>query len=224
MATDTTRPEPVDYWLNPAYDRWLADQDVPVHKGFYVEDARTLERGWWQLRGCPAAVLSLEGHRGVEHVHVLEIPPGETIPPFRMALEEIVYVLAGQGLASVWAEGQPKVNFEWQKHSLFRIPTNYNYELSNARGDKPALTLHVNLLPMAMGTNPSTDFFFNNDYVETSQLYREDGGFYSSAAQAVQRGNWPTAVESSSPTRRSASASWSCPREDTGRPIAMRQA
>ena len=185
MATDATRPEPVDFWRNHPYDRWLAAQDVPVHTGYYIQDARTLERGWWSLRGCPGAVIALEGHRGIEHAHVLEIPPGGTIPPFRLALEEVIYVFEGQGLASVWAEGHPKISFEWQKHSLFRIPTNYFCQLSNARGDQPALTLHVNLLPMALGTNPSTDYFFNNSHVDLSQLYGQEG-FYSSAAQPVQ--------------------------------------
>ena len=184
MATDT-RPQPIDYWRNHAYDLWLETQDVPIFKGYYVEDARNLERRHWDLRGCPATVISLEGHRGLEHVHVLEIPPGETIPPFKMALEEVVYVFEGQGLASVWAEGQPKISFEWQKHSLFRIPPNYHYQLSNARGDQPALTLHVSLLPLALGTNPSIDYFFNNPYVDLSQLYGEEGNFYSAAAQPV---------------------------------------
>ncbi len=186
MTTEAALPEVIDFWRNHAYDGWLAKQDVPVHRGYYIEDARTLERGWWELRGCPGAVISLEGHRGVEHVHVLEIPPGATIPPFRMALEEVIYVFEGNGIASVWAEGQPKVTFEWQKHSLFRIPVNYNYELSNARGDQPAITLHVNLLPMAMGTNPSEDYFFNNPYVDLSQLYGNEAKFYSAAARPVQ--------------------------------------
>ena len=186
MATEASRPAPVDYWRNHPYDLWLASQDVPVHTGYYIEDARTLERRFWSLRGCPAAVITLEGHRGIQHVHVLEIPPGETIPPFRMALEEVIYVFEGQGLASVWAEGHPTISFEWQKHSLFRIPPNYTYQLSNARGDQPALTLHVSLLPMALGTNPSTDHFFDNPYVDLSQLYGEEGSFYSAAAQPVR--------------------------------------
>ena len=96
MVTESALPEVVDFWRNHAYDGWLAKQDVPVHTGYYIEDARTLERGWWSLRGCPAAIISLEGHRGIEHVHVLEIPPGETLPPFRMALEEVIYVFEGQ--------------------------------------------------------------------------------------------------------------------------------
>jgi hypothetical protein len=170
-----------------AYDVWLATQDVPVHTGHYVEDFRVLDRGWWSLRGCPAAVLKLTGHAGVEEAHVLEIPPGKTIPPFRMAVEEVIYVAEGQGLATVWADGHPKVTFEWHKHSLFRIPANYYYQLSNARGDQTALTLHTSYLPMAMHTNSNPEFFFNNPFVDTRDLYEGGGNFYSSPARAVRQ-------------------------------------
>ena len=71
-----------DFWWETAYDRWLKSQDVPIHTGHYVQDLRTLERGWWSLRGCPGAVLNLTGHQGVTEAHVLEIPPGQTIPAF----------------------------------------------------------------------------------------------------------------------------------------------
>jgi oxalate decarboxylase/phosphoglucose isomerase-like protein (cupin superfamily) len=156
-----------------------------VYTGYYVEDARILERGWWPLRKCNATILNLVGHRGVTEAHVLEIPPGGSIPQFRMALEEVVYVMEGTGITSVWAEGFPKITFEWGKHSLFRIPANYYYEMSNARGDQPALTLHTSYLPLAMTTNSSRPFFFDNPYVDTTELYDETGGFYSAEAKAV---------------------------------------
>jgi hypothetical protein len=189
----TIQEEPLNFdtfGSSPSYTRWLERQDVPVHKAFYVQDVRTLPRSYWKHRGCPAVIVDLEGYKGLEQVCVLEIPPGSDIPPFRMALEEIVYVLEGTGLATVWAEGHPKVTFEWQKHSYFRIPTNYHYQLSNARGDRPALTLHVNLLPLAMQTNKNPDYFFKNPMIELSELYAEDGKtFYSAEARAVQRGH-----------------------------------
>ena len=87
----------------------------------------------------------------------------------------------------MWAEGHPKISFEWGKHSLFRIPRNYWYELSNARGDQAALTLHVSYLPMAMAINPSPDYFFDNPYVDTRELYNADGTFYPADARAVRR-------------------------------------
>ena len=186
MATETADTRIVNNWWNSAYDRWLATQDVPIETGYYVNDVREVKRGYWPLRGCPAAVLNLVGHQGVTEARILEIPPGQTIPPFRMAQEEVIYVVEGQGLCSVWAEGRPKLNFEWQKHSLFRIPNNYTYTLSNARGDRPAITLHTSYLPMAMATNCNPDYFFDNPFVDTRELYTEDGDFYSAEARAIQ--------------------------------------
>ena len=168
-----------------AYDRWLVSQDVPVYTGYYVEDAREIERGWWSLRGCPAAMLNLVGHQGVTEAHLLEVPPGETLPPFRMAIEEVIYVMEGQGMATVWAEGHPKISFEFGKHALFRIPSNYTYQLSNARGDQSTLTMHMTYLPLAMTTNPDPNFYFNNTYIDTTEMYDEEGGFFSKEARAV---------------------------------------
>jgi hypothetical protein len=46
----------------------------------------------------------------------------KTLPPFRMAVDEVVYVLQGSGLATVWAGDRNKKIFEWQSHSMFLIP------------------------------------------------------------------------------------------------------
>jgi oxalate decarboxylase/phosphoglucose isomerase-like protein (cupin superfamily) len=181
-ATATT----TNLWWESAYDRWLASQDVPVYSGYHIEDVRSLKLDWWSLRQCPGAVLNLVGHQGVTEAHVLEIPPGQTLPPFRMALEEAIYVPEGQGLATVWAEGRPRITFEWQKHSLFRIPSNYFYQLTNARGDRPARTLHVSYLPSAMSIQPDPNYFFNNPYLDSAELYREESNFYSAEARAVR--------------------------------------
>ena len=153
--------------------------------GLYVEDVRTLELGW-SLRGCRGAVLNLQGHQGVTEARVLEIPPGESIPTFRMAVEEIIYVVEGQGIATIWAEGHPKITFDWQKHSLFRIPSNYHYQLSNARGDQRALTIHMSYLPMAMGIHRNENLFFASDLVDVSELYATDGNPLAAEAFAVQ--------------------------------------
>ncbi len=29
------------------YRRWMTSVGIPIHKGYYVEDLRTLELGWW---------------------------------------------------------------------------------------------------------------------------------------------------------------------------------
>ena len=48
-------------------------------------------------------MLNLTGHQGVTEAHILEIPAGQTIPPFRMALEEVLL----QGPNSFETESSP---------------------------------------------------------------------------------------------------------------------
>jgi hypothetical protein len=52
MTTKLDGATIADHWWELAYDRWLASQDVPVHTGHYVQDLRTLERGWCHRGSC----------------------------------------------------------------------------------------------------------------------------------------------------------------------------
>ncbi|MCZ6624123.1 MAG: cupin domain-containing protein [Deltaproteobacteria bacterium] len=172
------------------YERWIESTGVPTHKGYYVEDLRTLELGWWEERQCNASFLLLAGQEGVTEARVTEIPPGKTLPPIRFALDEIVYVADGRGLTTVWGEeGGPKKTFEWQKHSLFMIPRNHFHQLSNAQGYQGARLMHYNYLPIAMSIVPDPDFFFNNPYIKSDVLQGQNGGFYSEAKQIRLPGN-----------------------------------
>jgi len=168
------------------YVRWIESFGVPIHKGYYIEDLRTLDLSRWEERGCNAAFLVLEGQEGVSEARVTEIPGGETLPPLKFALDEIVYVVEGRGLATVWGgEGKPKKTFEWQKHSMFMIPRNYIYQLSNMQGDRLARLLHYNYLPLAMSIVPDTRFFFDNPYIDLDTVYGQGSEFYSEAKKVV---------------------------------------
>src|ERR671926_200873 len=96
-----------------AYQRWMESRDLPVYRGHFVAEAR-----------------------------ITEIPPGQTSEPLKLALSEVVYVLDGQGLTTVWAGDGPKKSFEWQKSSLFCLPRHCWYTFSNTRGDRPARLLN----------------------------------------------------------------------------------
>jgi len=151
--------------LMKPYETWVRSHGVPVHAGYYVEDIRTLELGWWEERQCHTAFLRLTGQEGISEARVTEIPAGKTIPPMRFALDEVVYVAGGRGLTTVWAaEGGAKKTFEWQKHSMFLIPRNTYRQLANMQGQSPARLLHYNYLPVAMSVVPDPQFFFNNAY------------------------------------------------------------
>ena len=167
------------------YDEWASSLGIPVHRAFYVEDVRDLELGWWEERQCNGAIVDLVGQEGVVDVKVTEVPPGKTTAPSKMALDEGIYVVDGRGLTTVWAEGQPKKTVEWSKHSMFLIPRNHYYQLTNTQGDRPTRMVHFSYLSMAMPLVGDPDILFKSSSVDLDLLYSE-GGFYS-AAQALTR-------------------------------------
>src|SRR5437764_11282207 len=118
-------------------------QGIPIHKVYYIEDVRTLQLGWWEERQCNSAFIQLVGQEGVTSARVTEIPAAKTLPPVKFALDEIIYVVEGRGLTTIWSgEKRPKKSFEWQKHSMFLIPHNYVHRLRYIQGDKSVLLLH----------------------------------------------------------------------------------
>ena len=174
----------------PPYDVWMESTGVPIHRGYYIEDARTVEVGLWPERECNAAFLQLAGCEGVTEARITEIPPGKTLPPLRFSLDEIVYVVEGRGLTTVWAdENTPKKTFEWQKHSLFLLPRNYTHQLTNMQGNAPTRLLHYNYLPSAMAITPDPDSYFKNPYIKADTLYGADGEFYSEAKVIMPTGD-----------------------------------
>ena len=166
------------------YDKWVESLGIPVYRSFALEDATAVPLGWWADRGCNAAIVQLVGQEGISEAKIVEIPPGETLPPFRSALDELAFVLAGRGLASVWAEDREKRSFEWGESSLFVLPANYSAQMSNAQGDRPARLLLFNNLPVAMSVVGSADWLLKNTYADTDLLYGAgEGTFYSEAVQ-----------------------------------------
>lgn len=179
--TPTIGTPTIAYMHAHPYDRWIESLGVPVFRGYYIEDLRTMELGWWKQRGCDAAFLQLAGQEGVSGAYLIEIPPGATLPPFRIAIDDLAYVVQGRGLTAIWAGDNPRVTFEWQKHSLFLVPANYAYQLSNAHGSQPARILFTNGLPTAMAAVPDPAFYFSSPVVDLGVLYDENGIFYSEA-------------------------------------------
>lgn len=150
-----------------AYDEWMEDQNIPIHRGYFVPDVRKIELGRWEERGCDAAFIQLTGQEGVSEARITEIPPGEVLPPYKMAVDEVVYVISGSGTTKVWAEDSRQDDghtFEWSDRSLFMVPPNQNRQFGNMRGDKPVRLLHYDYLPLGMSVVPDPDFFLNNSY------------------------------------------------------------
>ena len=167
---------------NYTYDRWMQSVGIPVHKGYFIPDLNSLELGWWEDRGCQAAFIQLLGQEGIIEARVSEIPPGESLPPFKLSVDEVVYVVSGRGLASVWTGNVARRrSVEWEAHSMFLLPRNHYHQSSNAQGNAPVRLLHYNYLPLAMSTVADPQFFFNNPYDPPDQSGEGSTGFYSEA-------------------------------------------
>lgn len=150
-----------------AYDEWMESQGLPVYRGHFVPDMRTVPLGHWKERECDAAFVQLVGQQGVSEARITEIAPGQALPPYRMAVEEIVYVVSGVGSTRVWSgDDSPDDGhlFEWHDRALFLIPGNQHRQFSNLSGDTTVRLLHYDYLPLAMSVIPDPDFFFQNTY------------------------------------------------------------
>ncbi len=183
-----TKEKERSYWGSKyTYDVWMESIGIPIHKGYYIEDLRTLELGWWEERQCSAAFIQLMGQEGISSARVTEIPPGTTLPPLKFALDEIVYVVDGLGLATIWAgDGMPKKIFEWQKFSMFMLPRNHWHQLSNVQENKTVRLLHYSYMPLILSGIRDAAFLFNNPYQAEDFVNDPDADFYSAAEMVEQ--------------------------------------
>src|SRR6266508_3488986 len=164
-----------------AWERWVDSTGVPVPEGYFVPDMRTIELGWWEERQCNAAFLKLAGFEGLCEARVTEIPPGQTMPPLKVAVDEAVYVIGGRGQTTIWNERtERRVSFEWQENSLFLLPRHHHHQLSNMQGERPARLFHYSYLPLIMVGIPDPELFFNGPFVPEADA-SDIGGLYSEA-------------------------------------------
>ena len=172
------------------YDHWMESLGIPIHTGYFIGDLRTCELEWWEERKCKAAFMQLMGQEGVTGAWIQEIAPGETVPPVRFSLDEVVYVVEGRGLTTVWKEEDgTKKTFEWQNNSMFIVPRNYHYTISNMQGDKVVRLLHYNYFPLALSAVGDPEFFFDNPFAGQDVMAAE-GEFYSEAKMVTDSSKW----------------------------------
>jgi mannose-6-phosphate isomerase-like protein (cupin superfamily) len=170
-----------------AYQRWMEEQDIPIHGGYGVQDARTAERRPWKLTGTPAAFVELVGMEGFSGIQIVEIPPGGAIKPQRHLYQQLICVLQGHGTAEVWSEGaeQRRSSFEWGLCSLFSPPLNSWYQLHNV-GKEPVIYIAVNDAPMIMDLFHNHEFIFNNPFQFTDRFTPDDGEYFSREERYLQ--------------------------------------
>jgi mannose-6-phosphate isomerase-like protein (cupin superfamily) len=163
-----------------AYQTWMLEQNIPIYRGYGVEDARKVERKPWKLTGTPAAFIDLIGMEGFSGMQVVEIPPGGSILPQKHLYQQLICVMEGHGTAEVWLDEAPdnKLTFEWQPFSLFSPPLNSTYRLYNV-GKEPVTYLAVNDAPMLIDLMHNLDFIFNNPYVFRDRFNGKDADYFT---------------------------------------------
>jgi len=174
------------------YDRWMESHGLPIHRGAYIEDLKTVEVAPWDERECNAAFIQVSGMEGVAEARITEIPAGSTVPPMKFALDEVIYTLMGNGICTVWADGVSKHSFEFGPRSLFLIPRGAYRQFANARGDQALRLLHNNYLPVAMSLEPDPDFYFNNSFAHPELLQPREDELYAVAKRSPSMGRGAT--------------------------------
>lgn len=166
------------------HDNWLeqqADKGVPVLSNCYVDNLKDIPLSYWDIRGCDTSFIKFTDMEGITEARVQEIPAGGSLKPFKLGVEELVYVLNGRGFASVWGEiSDNKRDFEWSSRSAFVIPRNAWCELRNME-NSPVRLLFFNYLPLALTVINEPDFFFNNPFVNKTLIDDADANFFAEA-------------------------------------------
>jgi mannose-6-phosphate isomerase-like protein (cupin superfamily) len=146
------------------YQRYMADEGIPIFVGPGVHNVRELELKPWSRMGVNATFIDLDNTTDLMGMQVIEIPPGGSTEPMRHCYEEKYWVAEGEGTTELsLPDGSGRQRFEWHQNSLFAIPMNAQFQLVNARST-PALLLVGNTAPTVMNTFDNLDFVFHNDF------------------------------------------------------------
>jgi hypothetical protein len=162
-----------------AYERWMEEQNIPIHGGYGLFDARVAERKPWAVTETNAAFVNLVGMEGFSGIQLIEVPPRGSTKPMKHLYQQLICVLQGHGATQVWSDGaeNAKHTFEWSEFSMFSPPLNCWYRLFNG-GTEPVLLMCVNDAPMIMDLFHNPDFIFNNPYRFTDRYTPGDSDYF----------------------------------------------
>jgi quercetin dioxygenase-like cupin family protein len=178
----TNDPEGLVYKRPPQfYFVWQADQGIPIHKTFHVDNLADVEVGRWDLFGCNACFVNLTDSFLVG-AFVLEIAPGQSINRMRHMFEGTVYVIDGRGETEIEQPGFAAQTVTWQAGSLFAPPLNTFYRHRNSDPHKPARLLVVNNAPLVMSLFHDERFIFKSTFT-FDRRYQGEEDFFSSAPE-----------------------------------------
>ena len=93
-----------DHNVPDAYQQWLDDEGVLVHKEFYFPNIKEIEVGPWERKGGKGAVIHIDNRHMPNDCHVVEIDPGGKSEPEHHMYETNFYIVSGRGATTVWID------------------------------------------------------------------------------------------------------------------------
>src|SRR3989440_627507 len=171
--------------VNP-WEEWLKQENLPLHKDYYVSDLRKAEvKPWKRLGpGVNGAYIDLVGGEGVNVGYLCELAPRAKTEPQRYLFEEVLYVLNGEGESLIWQPGSKnKQSVRWKAGSVLAPPLNVWRQHLN-RGKTPARFLVMTNAPVVIDLFHNLNFVFNNDFAFRDR-YDGEADFFGGGADKV---------------------------------------
>ena len=175
--------------VNP-WEEWLKQENLPVHRDYYVADLRRAEvKPWKRLgSGVKGAYIDLIGGEGVNVGYLCELATGAKTEPQRYLFEEVLYVLNGEGESLIWNPGsRSKQSVRWKAGSVLAPPLNVWRQHIN-RGSTPARFLVMTNAPVVIDLFHNLDFVFNNDFAFRDR-YNGEPDFFGGGPDKVHHKN-----------------------------------
>lgn len=157
-----------------AYDRYMAQEALPVMRTTFITCLLALERSPWRRLGGKGVFIQPFGTEGGLGCALLELPASGALRAEKHLFEEVMLVLEGRGTTEIWIEGSERVVFEWQPGSLFSIPPNALHRLVNAT-QGPAVLLGGSNAAALLNQVNDVDAVFANPFVFRDRFEAETG-------------------------------------------------
>jgi mannose-6-phosphate isomerase-like protein (cupin superfamily) len=150
--------------LPTAWELYQQEEGLPVFTGVGVKDSRELPRADWARVGGKGTFIQLIGTNNRTGMFVVEVPARGALKPQRHMFEERYIVIEGRGSVEVWKNrSDVKTAFEYQQWSVFSVPLNANFRITNT-SSAPALLIGVNTAPRSINMYQSKQYIFENDF------------------------------------------------------------
>lgn len=190
-VADTPKDGLKDFQVPDAYEDWLDEEGVLVHKTYYIPQMSEIEVGPWERKGGHGAVVHIDNALMPNDLHVVDIKPGGKSEPEHHMYEINFYIVSGRGATNVWMDDSGSQTFEWKTGSLFTVPLNAWYQHFNGSGDEKVRYIATTNAPPMMRMFRDKSFMFENDFMFRSR-YSDDESYFSGNGELFNKRIWET--------------------------------